>query len=97
VKTKRHKLAAQNKASSNSISNYLSSKNISEIEKQLSLVAQEATFAHHTHTAVHNNHSFKSKACTTTVVSSLFNDKCTCSQTKYRAIITNVIVPFATK
>jgi hypothetical protein len=57
-KTKqKHKLAVQNKASNNSISNYLSKENISEMEKQLSLAAQEVTYAYHT--AVHN-HSFKS-------------------------------------
>jgi hypothetical protein len=33
MKTKKHKLAIQNKASNNSISNYLSMKNISEMEK----------------------------------------------------------------
>jgi hypothetical protein len=65
VKTKKHKLAVQSKASNNSISNYLSTKNISEMEKQLSLIAQEVTFAYHT--AVHN-HSFKSMDCTTTVI-----------------------------
>jgi hypothetical protein len=54
---KKHKLALENKASSNSINNYLSTKNITEMEKQLSLAVQEATFAYHT--AVHN-HSFKS-------------------------------------
>jgi hypothetical protein len=32
VKTKKHKLAVQNKASNNSMSNYLSMKNISEME-----------------------------------------------------------------
>jgi hypothetical protein len=65
------KLAVQNEASNNSISNYLSMKNIGEMEKQLSLAAQEATFAYHT--AVHN-HSFKSMDCTTTIVRKLFND-----------------------
>jgi hypothetical protein len=45
VKKKQHKLAVQNKASNNSISNYLSMKNISEMENQLLLAAQEATFA----------------------------------------------------
>jgi hypothetical protein len=45
MKKKKHKLAVQNKASNNSISNYLSTKNISELEKQLSLAVQEATFA----------------------------------------------------
>jgi hypothetical protein len=94
MKTKKHELAVQNKASNNSISNYLSMKNITEIEKQLLQAAQEATFAYHT--AVHN-HSFKSMGCTTTIVGKLFNDKFTCSQTKCTAIITDVIVPFATK
>jgi hypothetical protein len=32
VKVKKHKLAVQNKASNNSISNYLSTKNISEMK-----------------------------------------------------------------
>jgi hypothetical protein len=58
------------------------------METQLSLAAQEATFVYHT--AVHN-HSFKSMGCTTTIVGKLFNDKATCSQTKCKAIITNVI------
>jgi hypothetical protein len=44
VKTKKQKLAVQNKAPNNSISNYLSTENISEMEKQLSLVVQEAIF-----------------------------------------------------
>jgi hypothetical protein len=57
VKTKKYKLAVQNKASSNSICNYLSMKNINDMENLLSLAAQEATFAYHT--AVHN-HSSKS-------------------------------------
>jgi hypothetical protein len=35
--------------------------------------------------------------CTTTVVIKIFNDKFTCSQIQYRAIITSVIAPFATK
>jgi hypothetical protein len=35
--------------------------------------------------------------CRTTFVRKLFNDKFTCSQTKCREIITNVIAPFATK
>jgi hypothetical protein len=39
-----------------------------EIEKQLSLAAQEATFEYHT--AV-DNHSFKSMDCTTTIVRKL--------------------------
>jgi hypothetical protein len=56
-KKKKNKLAVQNKASNNSISNYLSTKNISEMEMQLSLAAQEATFAYCT--TVHN-HIFKS-------------------------------------
>jgi hypothetical protein len=94
VKMKKHKLALQSKASNNSISNYLSTKNISEMEKQLSLAAQEATSAYHT--AVHN-HSFESKDCTTTIVRKLFNNKFTCSQTKCSAIITIVISLFATK
>lgn len=94
IKTKKHKVAVQNKASNNSISNYMKTKSVSEMEKQLSLAAQEATFAYHT--AVHN-HSFKSMDCTTTIVRKLFNDKFTCSQTKCKAIITNVIAPFATK
>jgi hypothetical protein len=75
VKTKKYKLAVQNKASNNSMSNYLCSKNISEMEKKLSLAAQEATFAYPT--AVHN-HNFRSMDCTTTVVRELFNDKFTC-------------------
>jgi hypothetical protein len=54
---KKNKLAVQNKASNNSISNYLSTKNVNEMEKQLLLAAQEATCAYHT--TVHN-HSFKS-------------------------------------
>jgi hypothetical protein len=57
---KKNELAVQNKAASNSISNYLSTKNISEKEKQLSLAAQEATYAYHI--AMHNN-SFKSMDC----------------------------------
>jgi hypothetical protein len=69
-------------------------KNISEMEKLLSLGAQEVTFAYHI--AVHN-HSFRSMDCTTTIVGKLFNNKIACSQTKCRAIITNVIAPFATK
>jgi hypothetical protein len=91
---KKRKLAHQNKASNNSISSYLSTKNIGETEKQLLLAAQETTFAYHT--AVHN-HSFKSIDCTATIIRKLFNVKFTCSQTKDRAIITNVIAPFATK
>jgi hypothetical protein len=63
------------------------------MEKQLSLAAQEATFAYHT--AVHN-HSCKSMDCTATIVKKLFNDKFICSQTKCRVIIINVIAPFAT-
>jgi hypothetical protein len=47
-KTK-HKLADQNKASSNSISNYLSRKNISKIEKQLSLAPQLQIHGLHYH------------------------------------------------
>jgi hypothetical protein len=39
VKTKEHKLAVPNKASNNSISNHLSMKNISIMEKQVSLAA----------------------------------------------------------
>jgi hypothetical protein len=58
VKARKHKLAVQNKAHNNSISNHLSMKNIGEMEEQLSLAAQEATFAYYT--AMHN-HSFKSK------------------------------------
>jgi hypothetical protein len=42
---KKHKLAVQN---NNSTSNYLGKKNIGEMEKQLSLGAEEATFAYHT-------------------------------------------------
>jgi hypothetical protein len=64
-KKKKKKLAVQNKASNNSVTNYLSTKNISEMEKQLSLAAQEATFAYHT--TVHN-HSFKSIDCTTAIL-----------------------------
>jgi hypothetical protein len=96
VKTTKHKLAVQNKALNNSIStrNYLSMKNVSEMEKQLSLAAQEATFAYHN--AVHNQ-SFQSMDFTTTIARKLFSDKFTCSQTKCRAIITNVIALFATK
>jgi hypothetical protein len=63
---------------------------ISEMEKQLLLAAQEAIFSYHT--AVHN-HNFKSIHCTTTIVRKFSNDKFTCSQTKCRAIITNVIAP----
>jgi hypothetical protein len=88
VKNK-YKLAVQNKSSNNSISNYLSTKNISEMDKQLSLAAQEATSAYHT--AMHN-HSSKSMDCTTAIVIKLFNDKFTCSQIKCRGIITNVIL-----
>jgi hypothetical protein len=91
---KKKRLAVQNKASDSSISNYLSTMNISEMEKRLSQVAQEVTFAYHT---VVHNHSFKSMDCTTTVVTKLFSDKSICSQTKYRAIIIKVIAPFATK
>jgi hypothetical protein len=58
-------------------------KDNSIVEKQLSLAAQEATCAVH-------NHNFKSMDCTTTIVRKLFSDKFTCSQTKFRAIITNV-------
>lgn len=94
VKTRKHKGAVQSKASNSSISNFLNAKTQSEMEKQLSLAAQEATFAYHT--AVHN-HSFKSMDCTTAIVKKLFNDKFRCSQTKCKAIITNVIAPFATK
>jgi hypothetical protein len=57
------------------------------MENQLSLAAQEATFAYHT---IVHNHSFKSMDCTTTIVRKLFNDKFSCSQTKCRKIITNV-------
>jgi predicted lactoylglutathione lyase len=64
------------------------------MEKQLLLAAQKATLAYHI--AVHS-HSFKSMDCATTIVRKLFNDKFTCSQTKCRAITTNVIVPLATK
>jgi hypothetical protein len=78
VKRRKYKLGFPNKGSDNSISNYLSTKNISEMEKQLSLGAQESTFAYHN--AV-NDH----------------NDKFTCTQTKFRAIIANVITLFATK
>jgi uncharacterized protein (DUF488 family) len=94
VKKKIHKLTVQNKASKISISNYLSKKNISEMEKKLSLAEQEATFAYHT--AVHN-HGFKSMDCTATIVRKRFVDKFTCSQTKCREIITNVIALFAAK
>jgi hypothetical protein len=58
VKTKKHKLAVQNKAANNSISDYLSTKNISELEKQLSLGAQEATYAYHTAVPNHNSIQF---------------------------------------
>jgi hypothetical protein len=44
-----------------------------------------------------HNHSFKSTDGTTTIVRKLFSDECTCSQTKCRAIITNVTDPFAAK
>jgi hypothetical protein len=44
VKTIKLKLAIQNKATNNSISSYLSTNNISETEKLLSLAAHEATF-----------------------------------------------------
>jgi hypothetical protein len=54
VKTKTRKLAVQNKTSNNSVSNYLIMKNISEMEKQLSLTAQEATFAYQT--TLHNHY-----------------------------------------
>jgi hypothetical protein len=60
------------------------------MEKQLLLAAQEATFAVH-------NHSFRPMDCTTTIMRKLFNDKFTCSQINCRTIITNIIVPFATK
>jgi hypothetical protein len=56
VKTRKHKLAVQNLASNNSISNCLGTKNVIEMQKQLSLAAQEATFAYHT--AVHNHYWF---------------------------------------
>jgi hypothetical protein len=91
VKTKKHKTAVEMKASNCSISNFLKLK--SEREKEISLAAQEATFAYHT--AVHN-HSFSFMDCTTTIVRKIFNDKFRCSQTKCKAIITNVIAPFAT-
>jgi hypothetical protein len=39
AKTKKKKIAVQNKASNNSISNYLCTMNISEMEKQLPLAA----------------------------------------------------------
>jgi hypothetical protein len=91
VKTRKYKLAFANEACHDSISNYVSTKNISEMEKQLSLAAQEATFVLVYRTAVHN-HSFRS-----TIIRKIFDDKLTCSQTKCRAIITNVIAPFATK
>jgi hypothetical protein len=67
VKTKKHKGAVQSKASNSS--NSLNAKTQSEMEKQLSLAAQEATFAYHT--AVHN-HSFKSMDCTTAIVKKTF-------------------------
>jgi hypothetical protein len=35
--------------------------------------------------------------CTATIVRKIFNDKFTCAQTKYRAVITNIISPFAAK
>jgi hypothetical protein len=60
------------------IKTLLSMKNISEMEKQILLAAQEATSAY---TAVYN-HSFRSMDCTTTIIRKLFNDKFTCSQTK---------------
>jgi hypothetical protein len=63
VKTKKHKGAVQSKASNSS--NFLNAKTQSEMEKQLSLAAQKATFAYHT--AVHK-HSFKSMDCTTAIV-----------------------------
>jgi hypothetical protein len=94
----KNKGAVQSKASNSSISNFLNVKTQSEMEKQLSLAAQEATFAYHM--AVHN-HSFKSifksMDCTIAIVKILFNDKFRCSQTKCKAIITNVIAPFAIK
>jgi hypothetical protein len=58
------------------------------MEKQLSLAAQEATFAYYT--AVHN-HSFKPMDCIATTARKLFNNNFTCSQRKCRVIITNVI------
>jgi hypothetical protein len=70
-------------------------KNIGEMEKKLWLAAQEAIFAYQI--AVHN-HSLKCMDCTTTmttIVRKLFNDEFTRSQTKCRAIITNVIAPCA--
>jgi hypothetical protein len=94
VKTKNHKLAVENKASNKRISNYLSTRNISELEKQLLLAAQETAFAYHT--AVHN-HTFRFMDCTTIIMRKLVNDKCTCWQTQCSAIITSVNLPFATK
>jgi hypothetical protein len=91
---RKYKLTVQNKASNNSISNSSSTKNISEMEKRLSVAAQEATFSYHN--AVHN-HNFKSIDCITTVMRKLFNDKCACSQIKCIAIIINIIAPFAIK
>jgi hypothetical protein len=72
-----HKGAVQSRASNSSISNFLNAKTQSEMEKQLSLAAQEATFAYH---AAMHNHSFKSMDCTTAIVKKLFNDKFRCSQ-----------------
>jgi hypothetical protein len=92
VKTKKHKAAVEMKASNCSISNFLKPK--SGKEKEISLSAQEATFAYHT--AVHN-HGFTSMDYTTTIVRKIFNDKFRCLQTKCKAVITNVTAPLATK
>jgi hypothetical protein len=48
ITKRKHKLAVKNKASNKIINNYLSMKNIGEMEKQLSLAAQEPAFAYHT-------------------------------------------------
>lgn len=90
MKSNKHKVALQVKSSSSKMDNYLSVKAVSDMDKQLS--AQEATFAYHT---VMHNQSFKSMDCTSDIIKSLFNNKFACSQTKTRAIITNVIAPFA--
>jgi hypothetical protein len=84
-KKKIDKLAVEHKASNNNISNYLSTKNISEVEKQLSLLAQEAIFAYHI--AVHN-HSFNSMDCM-----GHFEGKCDLEECTVDHVFMNSVVP----
>jgi hypothetical protein len=89
IRANKHKESLAAKASSKKFySFFFVGKTIGD--KELDLAAKEGTFTFHT--VVHNQ-SFQSMDCTSTINRKLFEPKFTCTQTRIRAFVVNVLAP----